>query len=253
MSYAQEPDSFLSRLKSFAIDIAGQTRAWEESVSPDPESWGHTTANLAKDPIEFINDRKPPYTAIDCMVRDIEHLLSIRCEDCISYKYTDDSEDEHPPVLDSLNDSRSPEMRRALRRCLCRLFPGVLLPNHHTSYQRDSYPSRALILDLLQEQALIRDMLQDWCLFYVEGTKTDCPYLAIGPASMLEGDCLWPPGGMTDYLVLREQEEGMYPKGVSATVLRYVGCCYAKHTLSMQLGFRRLRGPPGFVKEFMLV
>ena len=226
VSYAQEPDSFLSRFKSFAVDISGLTRAWEQSVSSDPDSWGHTTANLAKDPMEMINDRKPPYSAVECTVRDIELLLRIRCEDCISHMYTDDAENECPPILDSVNDSNSPSVRRALRRCLYRLFPDVLPPDPYMSYQCESNDSGAMALDQFEEQVIMRDMLQNWCLFYTEGTETNCPYLGIGPASMSEGDYLWPPGGMTDYLVLREQVERMCPEGLSPTVLRYIGCCF---------------------------
>jgi hypothetical protein len=115
VSYAQEPDSFLSRLQSFVVDISRLTRAWEQSVSSDPDSWGDTTANLAKGPIEMINDRMPPYSAMECTVRDVEYLLKIRCEDCISHMYTDDVENEWPPVLDSVNDSNSANARR---RCI---------------------------------------------------------------------------------------------------------------------------------------
>jgi hypothetical protein len=60
------------------------------------------------------------------------------------------------------------------------------------SYQCEPNDSRAIKQYKVEERVIMRDMLENWCLFYTEGTDTDCPYLGIGPASMLEGDYSWP-------------------------------------------------------------
>lgn len=254
VNYAEESDGFVHQFRTFAAEASESTRAWEHSIPADHASRGHTTANLAKDSHEIVHDRMPPYPTMECTIRNIKFLLDNQCEECISTMYTArDVENEYPPVLDSAEDTTSQDMRRALHRWLHHVFPGVLPSDTYTRFYRKPDSPEVIARDQAEEQSNLHKMLHDSCLFYIKGTNTDCPYLGIGPANMAREDYIWPPGGMTDYLVLRKQVEGSYTVHSSPMVVRYVGCCSSLHVVKPQIGMRKLGGPPGFAAEFMLV